>query len=99
MALTNRQIAPIRANRFAETNQFSPRASDSRESSHDSQFLAPEAQFPKKGSVWDPETIRENQAIRTNLRIDSRESGHLSPKTQHSWCTNGRLPRSIHVTV
>ena len=25
-----------------------------------------------------PETIRENQAIRANLRIDSRESGHLS---------------------
>ena len=27
-----------------------------------------------------PETIRENQAIRANLRIDSRESGHLSSK-------------------
>ena len=26
----------------------------------------------------DPETIRENQAIRANLQIDSRESGHLS---------------------
>ena len=26
-----------------------------------------------------PETIRENQAVRANLRIDSRESGHLSP--------------------
>ena len=28
-----------------------------------------------------PETIRENQAIRANLRIDSRESGHLRSKT------------------
>ena len=26
------------------------------------------------------ETIRENQAIRASLRIDSRESGHLSRK-------------------
>ena len=26
---------------------------------------------------WNTEAIRENQAIRTSLRIDSRESGHL----------------------
>ena len=28
--------------------------------------------------LGNPETIRENQAIRANLQIDSRESGHLS---------------------
>ena len=32
------------------------------------------------GSVRGPATIRENQAIRANLRIDLRESGHLSPE-------------------
>ena len=32
----------------------------------------------KRAPFGDPETIRENQAIRANLRIDSRESGHLS---------------------
>ena len=34
-------------------------------------FLAPRSAIRKK-------RVRENQAIRTNLRIDSRESGHLS---------------------
>ena len=35
----------------------------------------------KKGVQFgNRETIRENQAIRANLRIDSRESGHLRPK-------------------
>ena len=28
--------------------------------------------------LGNPETIRENQAIQANLRIDSHESGHLS---------------------
>ena len=41
-------------------------------SPHDA-FAAPLAR-PEFGN---PETIRENQAIRANLRIDSRESGHL----------------------
>ena len=31
-----------------------------------------------------PETIRENQAIRANLQIDSRESGHLSARINTS---------------
>ena len=44
----------------------------------DSQFLAPRSAIRTKGVRFgNPETIRENQAIRTNLRIDSRESGHL----------------------
>ena len=42
-------------------------------------FETPEARFAKKGVQFgNPETIRESQAIRANLRIDSRESGHLS---------------------
>ena len=32
----------------------------------------------KRVQFGNPETIRENQVIRANLRIDSRESGHLS---------------------
>ena len=32
----------------------------------------------KEVQLGNPETIRENQAIPANLRIDSRESGHLS---------------------
>ena len=45
----------------------------------DSQILAPEVRFGKKGVQFgNPETIRENQAIRANLRIDLCESGHLS---------------------
>ena len=41
-------------------------------------FSPPEARFAKKGvQCGNPETIRENQAIRGKLRIDSRESGHL----------------------
>ena len=47
-------------------------------------FLAPpppRSAIRKKGVQFgnpQAETIRENQAIRANLRIDSRESGHLS---------------------
>ena len=55
--------------------------SDSRESPQtcDSQFLAPRNAIRKNGVQFgNPETIRENQRIRANLRIDSRESGHLS---------------------
>ena len=41
----------------------------------------------KKGVQFgNAETIRENQAIRANLRIDSRESGHLSSERR------GRFP-------
>ena len=78
------RIGGIRANRFAEKNLFSQRASDSGESpqSFDSQFLPPpppEARFAKEEVEFgNPETIRENQAIRANLRIGLRESGHLS---------------------
>ena len=39
----------------------------------------PKRDSRKKGVQFgNPETIRENQAMRANLRIDSRESGHLS---------------------
>ena len=45
----------------------------------DSQFFVPRSAIRKKGIQFgNPETIRKNQAIRANLRIDSRESGHLS---------------------
>ena len=41
-------------------------------------FLAPPECDSQKGVEFGkPETIRKNQAIRANLRIDSRESGHL----------------------
>ena len=72
----------IRANRFAAKPLFSSCWSDSRESpqTSDSQFIVPEKAIrTKKGfSSGTLKTIRENQAIRANLRIDSRESGHLS---------------------
>ena len=57
---------------------------DSRESIHrnpcfqngDSQFLAPRNAIRKRGVQFgNAETIRENQAIRANLRIDSCELG------------------------
>ena len=42
-------------------------------------FSPLEARFAKKGVQFgNPQAIRENQAVRANLRIDSRESGHLS---------------------
>ena len=42
-------------------------------------MFSPARAIRKKGvRLGNPETIRENQAIRANLRIDSRESGHLS---------------------
>ena len=59
----------------------SERASDSGGSpqTRDTQLLAPCSAIRTKGvQFWNPETIRENQAMRANLRIDSRESGHLS---------------------
>ena len=40
-------------------------------------FSPPKRDSQKGVQFESPETIRENQAIRTNLRIDSRESGHL----------------------
>ena len=46
----------------------------------------PEARFAKKGVRFgNPETIRENQAIRSNLQIDSRESVHLGYKKHQEW--------------
>ena len=47
----------------------------------DSPFLAPRSAIRKRGvQLRNPET----QAIRANLRIDSRESGHLSSKRQNT---------------
>ena len=47
-----------------------------------SQCLAPGSAIGKKGVQFgNPEMIRENRAIRADLRIDSRESGYLSPAT------------------
>ena len=60
---------------------FSKHANDSCESPQtcDSQLLALRSAIRNNGVQFgNPETIRENQAIRANLRIDSRESGHLS---------------------
>ena len=72
----------IHTNRFTENPLFSECASDSREwhQTCDSQVLAPRSAIRKKKGVLfgNPETvIRKNQAIRANLQIDSRESGHL----------------------
>ena len=45
-------------------------------------FIALNAIRKKKGVQFrNPQAIRENRAIRANLRIDSRESGHLSFST------------------
>ena len=99
------RIGAIRMNQFvnrlAEKNpRFSQRASDSRESPQtcDSQFLAPRSAIRKKVVQFrNPEMIRENQAIRANLRIDSRESGHLScPAPQSSsYLGHGRTTGEI----
>ena len=40
-------------------------------------FSAPKRDSQKGGSVREPEMIRRDQAILANLRVDSRESGHL----------------------
>ena len=37
--------------------------------------------MPSEVQFGNPETIRENQVIRADLRFDSRESGHLSDRT------------------
>ena len=47
-------------------------------------FKAPRSAIRKKEEFGNPETIRENQTIRANLQIDSRELGHLS--THHMPC-------------
>ena len=74
------RIGAIRANRFAVKPLFSSCPSDSRQT-FDSLFFNPRSAIRKKGVQFrSPETIRENQAIRANLRIDSRESGHLSTR-------------------
>ena len=61
---------------------FSQRASDSRESPQKTlrfeNVSTLKSDSQEKGVQFgNPATIRENQAIRANLRIDSRESGHL----------------------
>ena len=74
------------ARRFARIDSqkkrlFYQRPSDSRESPHncDSRFLPPRSAIRNKGVQFrNPKTICKNQAIRANLCIDSRESGHLS---------------------
>ena len=55
--------------------------------------LAPRSAIRKERVHFgNPETIRENQAIRTNLRIDSRESGHLSLKSSSGFC-HAKMPK------
>ena len=84
------RIAAIRVNRFARIESHKNlyfqdvraiRTSRLKRLSQtcDSLFLAPPRNAIRKKGVQfgNPETIRENQAIRANLRIDSRESGHL----------------------
>ena len=45
-------------------------------------FLVPRNPIRKKGvQFWKPGMIRVNQAIGANLRIDSRESGHLRSRS------------------
>ena len=77
------RIVAIRANRFAEEKnifitceQFARIASNLRFAS----FSPPKRNSQKKGLIQfgDPETIRENQALHANLRIDLHEAGHLS---------------------
>ena len=60
-------------------------------------FSLPKRDSQKRVQFGDPETIRENQVIRANLRIDSRESGHLSCNTgkgSEMWL--GRAAKSKH---
>ena len=71
----------IRTNRFAEQLLFrnvrAIRANRLKPAIR--KFLVPRNAIRKKGVQFgNPETIRENQAIRANLQIDSHESGHLS---------------------
>ena len=44
-------------------------------------FSPPKRNSQKEVQFGNPGTIRENQAIRANLRIDSGESGHLRSKS------------------
>ena len=77
------RIGAIRANRFERKTlicltceQFARVTVNLRFAS-----FSPRSVIRKKGvQLGNPETIRENQAIRANLRIDSRESGHLRRK-------------------
>ena len=76
----------IRATRFADKKPYFHNVwGDSRESPQtcDSHLFSPPKRDSQKRGVQfgNPETIRKNRAIRANLRIDSRESGHLSPET------------------
>ena len=66
---------PIRANRFAEKTLFFITCERFARIASNLRFaiFSP----PKRDSFGNPEMIRKNQAIRANLRIDSRESGHL----------------------
>ena len=70
------------ANQFAENKYFHDVRAIPCESPHtcDSQgFSAPRRESQKKGVQFgNPQAICENRLIRANLRIDSRESGHLS---------------------
>ena len=78
------RIPEIRANRFAENPYFHnvrPIRANRLKPAIRNFTPPPEARFAKKGRQFgNPETIRKNQAIRANLRIDSRESGHLRKK-------------------
>ena len=73
-------------------------------------FFAPRSAIRKKEVQFgNPETIRENQAIRANLRIYSRESGRLSsqnvffvssnPKKTMEGFGDVRWPIGPHLTL
>ena len=84
------RIGPIRVNRFAEKPLYFHKVRAIRASVGSNLRLTifgPTKRDSQKKGVWfgKPETIRENQAIRANLRIDSRESGHLSCKIPWSF--------------
>ena len=96
------RIGAIRTNRFARIDSqknplFSWRASDSRESPQTPAIRLltpppPGRDSQKKGVQFgNSETIRENQAIRANLRIDSRESGHLRTEHVKTDCLTGQF--------
>ena len=100
------RIGAIRANRFARIDsQKNPyfhnvraiRANRLKPAIRN--FWPSRSAIRKKGVRFgDPETIRENQAIRANLRIDSRESGHLSLRALlgNVWCS--MTPPGVHLS-
>ena len=80
------RIKSIRANRFAfkktifvTFTRFARIASNLRFAI----FQVPQSAIRKKGVQFgNPQAIRAHQAIRANLQINLRESGHLKPTTR-----------------